>query len=112
MAEMSSPRSAQLSAIQGLRILFLELENASAVSEQMIAAQEKLARTQSRAGKLIGGQDDVRRVKWVLDESWLRQHSFPDFVRALLLVREYMSHIGCRILKQCPALLHCKRPER
>lgn len=74
VADMSSPRSAQMSAIQGLRILFPALENASAISSEMMAAQEQLARVQSRAGKLVGEQPDVRRVRWVLDESWLSSH--------------------------------------
>lgn len=74
VAQMSSPRSAQMSAIQGLRILFPQLENASAVSDEMMAAQEELARIQSRAAKLIGEQPDVRHVRWVLDEQWLSSH--------------------------------------
>lgn len=74
VASMSSPRSAKMSAIQGLRIMFPELENASAVSAEMMAAQKQLASTQSRAGKLIGEQEDVRRVLWVLDERWLASH--------------------------------------
>lgn len=74
VAGMSSPRSAQMSAIQGLRIMFPELVNASAVSSQMMAAQEELARVQSHAGKLVGEQPDVRRVQWILDERWLAEH--------------------------------------
>lgn len=74
VAGMSTPRSAQMSAIQGLRIMFPELVNASAVSVQMMAAQEELARVQWHAGKLIAEQPDVRRVKWILDERWLAEN--------------------------------------
>jgi hypothetical protein len=71
VAGVSSPRSAQMSAIQGLRIMFPELEGASAISEEMMAAQEELARVQSHAGKLVGEQEGVRQLSWVLDERWL-----------------------------------------
>jgi hypothetical protein len=54
--------------------MFPELQNASAVSPEMMAAQEQLASVQSRAGKLVRDQDDVRRVRWVLDERWLSRH--------------------------------------
>ncbi|QFU77702.1 hypothetical protein EY643_00745 [Halioglobus maricola] len=74
VASMSSPRSAQLSAIQGLRILFPELETESAISPAMMAAQEQLAAVQSRAGKLVGAHENVNRVRWVLDERWLARH--------------------------------------
>lgn len=74
VARMSSPRSAKVSAIQGLRIMFPELQHSSATSNEMMAAQETLARTQSGAGKLIGEQADVRSVRWVLDERWLSSH--------------------------------------
>ncbi len=74
VAAMSSPRSARMSVIQGLRILFPELGNESAVSEAMMVAQTKLARMQSRAAKLVTDQDDVERVRWVLDERWLSKN--------------------------------------
>jgi hypothetical protein len=74
VAEMSSPRSAQLSATRGLRVMFPELVNAGAVSPEMMAAQEHLASVQSRAAELITAQPDVRRVRWVLDEQWLSGH--------------------------------------
>lgn len=74
IAEVSSPRSAQMSAIQGLRILFPELQGASAVSDEMMAAQEELARVQSRAGNLVMEQEGVARLRWVLDEAWLASH--------------------------------------
>jgi hypothetical protein len=74
IADVSSPRSAQMSAIQGLRILFPRLQSASAVSAEMMAAQERLARVQSRAGELVLQQEGVNHVRWVLDEPWLARH--------------------------------------
>ena len=74
VAQMTSPRSAQMSAIQGLRIMFPELEGKSAVSPEMIEAQERLAKVQSRAAGLIEVQEDVRSVQWNLDERWLSRH--------------------------------------
>ena len=74
VAAMSSPRSAQLSATRGLRAMFPELTNASAVAPEMMAAQEYLASVQSRAASLVAEQPDVSRVRWVLDEQWLSGH--------------------------------------
>ncbi len=71
VAAMSSPRSARVSVIQGLRILFPELRGESAVSEPMMEAQTTLASMQSRAAGLVAAQDDVKQVSWVLDERWL-----------------------------------------
>ena len=73
-AQMSTPRSAQLSAIQALRIIHPELQNQSATSDAMMAAQQELARLQSHAAKLIKSQEDIQRVRWVLDRHWLESH--------------------------------------
>jgi hypothetical protein len=74
VANMTSPRSAQMSAIQGLRIMFPELGVKSAVSPEMIEAQERLANMQSRAAGFIKAQEDVQRVQWNLDERWLSRN--------------------------------------
>jgi hypothetical protein len=74
VARMSSPRSAQMSALQGLRVMFPDLKYASVESPQMTQAQEQLAKNQSRAAALITAQEDVDRVSWVLDEGWLASH--------------------------------------
>ncbi len=71
---MSSPRSATLSAIQSLRVMYPELQQRSAVSDEMMKAQAELARVQSYAGKLIKSQEDVNAVHWVLDQRWLENH--------------------------------------
>jgi hypothetical protein len=74
VAQLSSPRSAQLSAIQSLRVMYPKLQNKSAVSDEMMAAQEMLAHVQSKASKLVKNQADVNSVRWVLDERWLSNH--------------------------------------
>ncbi len=74
VAQVSSPRSAQMSAIQGLRIMFPALQQASAVSAEMMAAQEELARLQSHASDIVSRHEDVRQVRWVLDEQWLARY--------------------------------------
>lgn len=74
VARMSSPRSADMSAIQGLRIMYPELRDESAVSDRMMTAQEDLARHQSYAGKQVTEHPDVKRVRWVLDERWLSEN--------------------------------------
>jgi hypothetical protein len=74
VAQVSSPRSASMSAIQSLRIMYPDLQQNSAVSGEMMAAQEELARVQSYAGKLVKSQEDVNSVRWVLDQRWLENH--------------------------------------
>lgn len=79
VAEMTSPRSARMSAIRSLRIIFPQLQDKSAVSPEMMEAQERLANVQSRAAAVIQAQADVRSVKWVLDERWLSRHGvYPE----------------------------------
>lgn len=74
IAQVSSPRSAQLSAIRSLRVMFPELENRDAVSDEMMTAQEELARIQAHAGQLVKSQEDISRIHWVLDKAWLANH--------------------------------------
>ncbi len=74
VARMSSPRSAQMSALQGLRVMYPELKNLGADSPRLMEAQERLAQVQFRAAALVREQEDVDRVDWVLDERWLASH--------------------------------------
>ncbi len=74
VAQVSSPRSATLSAIQSLRVMYPELQQRSAVSDEMMVAQEELARTQSYAGELVKSQQGVSSVRWVLDRRWLENN--------------------------------------
>lgn len=71
VAEVSSPRSPKLSVIQPLRVIYPELQQRSADSDEMMAAQVELARTQSYASELVESEEDVRSVRWVLDQGWL-----------------------------------------
>lgn len=74
VAEVSSPRSAKLSAIQSLRVMYPELKQHNAVSDEMVAAQKELARVQSYAGQLVKRQEDVKTIRWILDQQWLAKH--------------------------------------
>jgi len=74
VAEVSSPRSAKLSAIQSLRVMYPKLKQHNAVSDEMVAAQKELARVQSHAGQLVKSQEDVKAIRWVLDQRWLAKH--------------------------------------
>lgn len=74
VAQVSSPRSAKLSAIQSLRVMYPQLQQSSIMSDEMMAAQQELARVQSYAAKLVKSQEDVSVVRWVLDERWLANH--------------------------------------
>ena len=70
-AIMTSPRSAQVSVIQALRIIHPELKNAGADSIEMQAAQEKLALTQSLARRIVLQHPTIENVIWELDTRWL-----------------------------------------
>lgn len=74
VAQVSSPRSSELPAIQSLRIMFPELQHSSVASEEVMAAQDELARLQKKAGALVESQQDVNTVRWVLDRKWLAKH--------------------------------------
>lgn len=74
VAQVSSPRSAELPAIQSLRIMYPELQQSSVTSEEVKAAQDKLARMQSYAAELVTSQEGVTTVRWVLDRKWLAKH--------------------------------------
>lgn len=74
VAQVSSPRSAKLSAIQSLRVMYPQLQQSSVMSDEMMTAQQELARVQAYAAELVKSQEDVRSVRWVLDERWLANH--------------------------------------
>lgn len=79
VAKVSSPRSAELSALQSLRAMFPELKTSDPMSDEVMAAQKELARVQSHAAKLIKRQDDVVTISWVLDTQWLSEHGIQVF---------------------------------
>lgn len=70
VAEMSSPRSAQVPAMKFLRIVYPELQHASAIDGRMIDAQVDLAKVQSHAGELISSQETVQSIRWSIDKKW------------------------------------------
>lgn len=70
VAEVSSPRSAQVPVVQFLRIAYPELNSAGVTDDSMMAAQDTLVNMQSRAGKLVSSQDYVTSVRWAIDRKW------------------------------------------
>jgi len=70
VAEMLTPRSAEVSAIRFLGLARPELNRFDSQDPEMIAAEQELARVQARARSLVLDQPDVERVRWVLDRSW------------------------------------------
>jgi len=69
-AEISSPRSAEVPVIQFLRIVYPEFANSSVMDDSVMAAQDRLARMQSRAAKLVSDMDDVESIRWTIDRQW------------------------------------------
>lgn len=74
IATMSSPRSAEVAAMQFLRTAYPELSKTAADHPDMMAAQDLLAKTQSRAQMLIADQFDIKAVRWEIDERWFNEH--------------------------------------
>ncbi len=70
IAEISSPRSADVPVIQFLRIVYPELQSRGVLDESVMAAQDKLVAVQSRAGKLVSDQADVTSIRWSIDRPW------------------------------------------
>jgi len=70
VAEMYTPRSAEVSAMRFLGLVRPELKRLGSEDAEMIAAEQELARVQAHARSLILEQPDVDRVRWVLDRGW------------------------------------------
>lgn len=70
IAEISSPRSAKVPVIQFLRIVYPELRSRGVLDDSVMAAQDRLATIQSRAGKLVSDQEDVKSIRWSIDQQW------------------------------------------
>lgn len=70
VAEISSPRSGEVPVIKFLRIVFPELRNSGVMDEPVMAAQDKLVTIQSRAGKLVSDEADVKSIRWSIDRNW------------------------------------------
>lgn len=74
IAIMGSPRSAEVPVMQFLRTAFPALRNTPVDDPAMMAAQDTLVDKQSRAAKLVTAEEDVRTVRWELDERWYNEH--------------------------------------
>ncbi|MFK8040773.1 hypothetical protein [Congregibacter sp.] len=74
IATMNSPRSAQVPAMRFLRTAYPELGATAVDHPDMMAAQDTLAKAQSRAMELVEGLPDVSSIRWVIDERWFNEH--------------------------------------
>lgn len=74
VAVMGSPRSAEVPVMQFLRTAFAPLSRTAVDDPAMMAAQQELARIQSRAMDTVLALDDVSTVRWEFDEQWFREH--------------------------------------
>lgn len=74
VAVMGSPRSAEVPVMQFLRTAFPPLSRTAVDDPAMMAAQQELARTQSRAMEMVQALDDVSAVRWEFDNQWFREH--------------------------------------
>lgn len=70
-AVMTSPRSAQSSVLQALKIIKPDMSVADPNSAPVIAAQKELAELQFKAKDLVLAQPDINDVRWELDKNWL-----------------------------------------
>ena len=80
-ATLSTPRTQKFNAFRALRILFPSLANEDDSSRRLYDAQLELARVQELAATTVLGQPEVDRVRWKLDERWLRNNGIdPDLL--------------------------------
>lgn len=70
VAELSSPRSAQLPAMRYLRTINPRLANVPVNHPDMEAAQSELIKHQSHVQELVLAQPDVSSIRWTLDKDW------------------------------------------
>jgi hypothetical protein len=73
VATLSSPRSAQVSALVALRLLFPSLATADPQSEEIMDAQRELAKVQGLASQIVTDDEGIDRVVWELDTRWLEK---------------------------------------
>lgn len=74
IAEISSPRSADVPVITFLRTIDPALRKLGVMEEAVMAAQAKLVAVQSRVGKLVNEQPNVTSIRWSLDSQWYKSH--------------------------------------
>lgn len=73
IASINSPRSADVPAMLFLRTAYPELRAKAVDHPDMMAAQDTLAATQSRAAKLVSSYADVTNIRWIIDERWFNE---------------------------------------
>jgi hypothetical protein len=73
VANVTTPRSADVPAARFLGILRPELAGRREDDAGLIAAEKQLAAVQGRARELLLAQPEVREVRWVLDRDWYLQ---------------------------------------
>jgi hypothetical protein len=73
IAELTTPRSADIPAVRFLSIVYPELKGKSTEDPRLIMAEQKLETLQTHAKQLILSQPDVEKIRWVLDSDWYIQ---------------------------------------
>jgi len=71
---MSTPRSPAVPVERVLGLLFPEVAGQPGDSPAFQAAQQRLARIQTRARDLVLEAPDIDHVRWELDRDWLMRH--------------------------------------
>ncbi len=74
VAEVSAPRSPQVSILRFLAVIRPELGHKDPDDPEVIAAQKAMARVQKHLRKRLLAQPDVKRVRWVFDRDWYARH--------------------------------------
>ncbi len=72
VAVMGTLHTNYLSLREALRLMFPELEASGDKSWPMRQAEKEYARMQARAQSIVMARGDFTRVRWELDENWLR----------------------------------------
>jgi len=70
VAELSTPRSAEVPVIQFLGVIQPNLRGKSQDNPDIMAAQADLVTYQKRAEKLVQDQPDITSIRWTLDRDW------------------------------------------
>lgn len=79
VAVISSPRAAGVSVPAIVKVLDPSLKDLPITDDRIFEAQRRLAEIQSAVGNLVEASPNVSRIRWKLDEEWLRNHgiAFP-----------------------------------
>lgn len=80
VAVISSPRATGVSVPAIVKVIDPSLKDLPITNERIFEAQRQLAEIQSSARNLVEASPKVSRVRWKLDEEWLRNHGivFPN----------------------------------